>query len=43
MSNKAKNDEEGIQVIQWNKRAFFNDHEITDRIECGLALNRHRG
>ena len=37
MGNKAKNDEEGIQVICRNKRAF-HDYEISDRLECGLVL-----
>jgi len=37
MSNKAKNDEEGIQVICRNKRAF-HEYEVSDRIECGLVL-----
>lgn len=33
---KAK-DEEGIQVIVRNKRAF-HEYEVMDRIECGLKL-----
>lgn len=37
MSSKAKNDEEGIQVICRNKRAF-HEYEISERIECGLVL-----
>ncbi len=37
MSNKSKKDEEDIQVICRNKRAF-HEYEISDRIECGLVL-----
>ena len=37
MSNKNKKDEEDIQVICRNKRAF-HEYEISDRIECGLVL-----
>jgi SsrA-binding protein len=37
MSKKPKNDEEGIQVICRNRRAF-HEYEISDRIECGLVL-----
>jgi SsrA-binding protein len=37
MSKKTKDDEEGIQVICRNKRAF-HEYEISERIECGLVL-----
>jgi SsrA-binding protein len=37
MSKKPKNEEEGIQVICRNKRAF-HEYEISDRLECGLVL-----
>ena len=35
--NKAKNAEEGLQIICRNKRAF-HEYEVSDRIECGLVL-----
>jgi SsrA-binding protein len=32
-----KNDEEGIQVVCRNKRAF-HEYQVFDRLECGLVL-----
>ena len=35
--NAKKSEDEGIQVICRNKRAF-HEYEISDRLECGLVL-----
>ena len=32
-----KKDEDGIKIVQKNKKAFFN-YEIVDRIEAGIVL-----
>jgi len=37
MAKPKRKDEEGIEVIVRNKRAF-HEYEIFDRIECGLKL-----
>jgi SsrA-binding protein len=37
MARLAKDDEGDIKVVSRNKRAF-HEYEITDRIECGIAL-----
>lgn len=37
MKHKKKEDEEGIEPICRNKRAF-HEYEILDRLECGIVL-----
>jgi SsrA-binding protein len=37
MARLSKDDEDGIQVVARNKRAF-HEYEVLDRIECGVVL-----